>query len=69
MLLVQGSAVSDNADSKDSAQYPAVHFTKTYGQAISYYATPSPILSLVEYLHDIWKRARNPYQNLDFLPD
>ena len=48
MLLVQGSAVSGNADSKDSTQYPRVPFTNTYGQAISYYATPSPILSLVE---------------------
>ena len=48
MLLVQGSAVSDNADYKDSTQYPKVHFINTYGQAISYYATPSPILSLVE---------------------
>ena len=45
MLFLQGSDVSGTADSKNS--YPTVHFTNTYGQAISYYA-PSTILSLVK---------------------
>ena len=39
MLFLQGSDVSGTADSKNS--YPTVHFTNTYGQAISYYATYS----------------------------